>query len=745
MSASSMSPKTQKNHKRISVKKDSFLEDVDLPFSDNFEHLQALEFEATVLLISASRRAFNVDVRGDLGDKNPLTRKGKTPKISETERRYPPEQILAETRRINRKREALSESAGVSLHFEKICQRYGLDDFERDVVLVLFMKSTAEEFATLLSNLESRRDQPSVRGLRVGTILLMLNSEFVDQIRNRKYFSTNATLMRNEILANRSSQYDDISSILDEEFFLHQRVVNYILGDNNVYGSELKCINKVNPSVNIDQVVIPEQQKRQILQQAQKFLGFNERGHSERLNKFFGYGTGLTYLFYGPSGTGKTMMAHSLANKLNSTLLGINLEKLDRWTSTRESVIAYLFKEAQLTGGIVFLDECDDMFETDSCLSMFLLTELEKACCITIMATNRPERLDKAIDRRIALKVPFHVPSEQEREVIWKALLPPQVKAGSGLDFKCLAEKYVFTGGLIKNTILMALHKATDSNNGKDLTLSQEDLEKAAEYQAENLLVKPGCGKTYKPSKKAGDLPLGSKDRGAVQNLAKCTGTLVKKGSGARIVLTADDIQTGIDVVDSIGASCGLYVRRVDVEELSRGTGERDRENLFRSEKFLPLDFMTMGPGPRFIICLVDRNGHIEDIFTKHASGEDESQELLSSLRSSEEVIYIVTRPFKSQFLPQEITLFMNISPPPEEIQLNRWQKVLNGCVYDEKDLVDLVERYPMHIREIDSLAHKARLSSLLHTGDESQAFQQIERVIRQHRSSTPVLFGTRE
>jgi SpoVK/Ycf46/Vps4 family AAA+-type ATPase len=106
-----------------------------------------------------------------------------------------------------------------------------------------------------------------------------------------------------------------------------------------------------------------------------------------------------------------------------------------------DDVITYIFKEARLREGIVFFDECDDIFQEGDDLSRLLLIEVEKADCITILATNKPFRLDPSLERRITMKVPFVFPDEGLRRKIWQGIVPPNVRLSEDVDLDRLVQE----------------------------------------------------------------------------------------------------------------------------------------------------------------------------------------------------------------------------------------------------------------------------------------------------------------
>lgn len=263
----------------------------------------------------------------------------------------------------------------------------------------------------------------------------------------------------------------------------------------------------------MDQVVLESGLKQDTVQLAESYAVRGEKGAELSLDEFYGYGTGLSFLFHGPSGTGKTALAHALANHLNMPLLSLNVDGLDNYDLSFEDAIKYMFREARLSNCIVFLDECDDLLREDSHDSRTFLIEIEKSQCITIMATNKVVDLDPALDRRISMKVPFILPDEGQRTEIWKALVPPTVTIASDVNFREFAKKYVFTGGLIKNTIFVAINNTLKKNSKANVTVNSEMIHKTAAYQAQSMFAQNGIGEIYLPETEMEKLGIKNQDR----------------------------------------------------------------------------------------------------------------------------------------------------------------------------------------------------------------------------------------
>ncbi|WP_041972275.1 ATP-binding protein, partial [Geobacter sp. OR-1] len=362
-----------------------------VPFVDNFEHLQALELEAMLMVAVATLR------RGDRrsrGDEEPLS--AIFPFLPEHADLRQAEEMLARIEAENRQREDLCKTQRIDLNFISFCSMWNLDRLERKVVLLLLMQFTSHDFAEVFSS--SKLERNCDNGMEIGVILSIISTDLRSQLENRRLFSVHGRLNKQEIIEGHCDHYDERTNILKVSTYLHERHSRYIIGDNNQYTSEFSFIRQERSIVRLEQVIMEEDLKLEVVSTVERFQAAQQSSRQNELDRFFGYGTGLAMLFYGPSGTGKTMLARGLANHLDVPLLTLNMEEVDNAPVHRDGVVSLLFREAALTGGIVLLDECDDIFSgmRNHGMSRSLLLELENSRCITILATNQPLELDPA-------------------------------------------------------------------------------------------------------------------------------------------------------------------------------------------------------------------------------------------------------------------------------------------------------------------------------------------------------------
>src|SRR5215831_6941907 len=204
-------------------------------------------------------------------------------------------------------------------------------------------------------------------------------------------------------------------------------------------------------------------------------------------------GHGLTALFAGPSGTGKTMAAQVLARELGLDLHRIDASQLvSKWVGETEKNIAMAFGARV---GVLFFDEADALFgkrgeaksPQDRWANIevgYLLQRMEEYDGVTILATNRMQDMDDAFLRRLHVVVDFPMPSEPDRHRIWQGMFPAAADRAEDIDLAVLAREFEISGGEIKNAMLAAAYMAA----AEARPIGMEHLRRAATRE----LVKSG-------------------------------------------------------------------------------------------------------------------------------------------------------------------------------------------------------------------------------------------------------------
>jgi hypothetical protein len=237
---------------------------------------------------------------------------------------------------------------------------------------------------------------------------------------------------------------------------------------------------RIEPAATWQDLVLPEAQL-QILRDIAVQVRFRARVYEDW--GFAGKGTrglGLSALFTGTSGTGKTMAAEVLANELQLDLYRIDLSQVvSKYIGETEKNLRRVFDAAEEGGAILLFDEADALFGKRSEVKdshdryanievSYLLQRMEAYRGLAILTTNMKSALDTAFLRRIRFIVQFAFPDAAQRMEIWRRVFPAQTPT-EGLDVHKLARLNI-TGGNIRNIALSAAFFAAHASEPVRMT-----------------------------------------------------------------------------------------------------------------------------------------------------------------------------------------------------------------------------------------------------------------------------------
>jgi hypothetical protein len=187
---------------------------------------------------------------------------------------------------------------------------------------------------------------------------------------------------------------------------------------------------------------------------------------------------GYRALFYGPSGTGKTMTACLLGKSTGRDVYKVDLSLVvSKYIGETEKNLARVFDQAQHTGWILFFDEADALFgkrnETRDAHDRYanqevsyLLQRIEVFDGIAILATNQKDNMDRAFSRRFESIIYFPMPRPEERVRLWRQGFSPKARFEESVDFDAIAAQYEMCGGSIMNVVRYASLQALESGHG---------------------------------------------------------------------------------------------------------------------------------------------------------------------------------------------------------------------------------------------------------------------------------------
>jgi SpoVK/Ycf46/Vps4 family AAA+-type ATPase len=231
---------------------------------------------------------------------------------------------------------------------------------------------------------------------------------------------------------------------------------------------------KIKPCYGWEDIVLPEDkiaQLKEISSQVKhRYRVFGEWGFDRKLS----YGKGLSVLFTGPPGTGKTMAAEVIAHELQLDFYKVDLSGVvSKYIGETEKNLSKIFNEAETSNAILFFDEADALFGKRTEVSdshdryanietSYLLQKMEEYEGIVILASNLRENMDEAFTRRIRFIVEFPFPDEASRLRIWKTHFPHEAPLGDGINYEFLSKRFQIAGGNIKNIVLNSAFLAAE-------------------------------------------------------------------------------------------------------------------------------------------------------------------------------------------------------------------------------------------------------------------------------------------
>ena len=230
---------------------------------------------------------------------------------------------------------------------------------------------------------------------------------------------------------------------------------------------------RIKPRSSWDDLVLPEGPKQLLRDLAQQVRHrstvYDDWGFARTSTRGFG----VTALFSGDSGTGKTMAAEVIAAELGLDLYRVDLSAVvSKYIGETEKNLSAIFDAAEAGGAILLFDEADALFGKRSDVkdshdryanveTAYLLQRMEAYRGLAILTTNLRSNLDRAFLRRLRFVVQFPFPDEAMRQQIWARAFPEQTPT-EGLDPRGLARMQI-SGGSIRSIALAAAFSAADA------------------------------------------------------------------------------------------------------------------------------------------------------------------------------------------------------------------------------------------------------------------------------------------
>lgn len=282
---------------------------------------------------------------------------------------------------------------------------------------------------------------------------------------------------------------DDPRALAEVEFELTGKSLDILKIERRLAKEPLGAKGIRKAKVRMEQLVLSEEVHRALQMAIAQARNADVLIRDWGLGEVMPYGRAVTLLFSGPPGVGKTACAEALAHELERPILVADYSQIQNcFVGQTEKNIVKMFRAARAHEAVLFWDEADAMFYDREMAARswevrdvnVLLQELERFDGVCILATNRKVSLDKALERRISLKVEFDRPDREMRWEIWQRLIPPKMPLSDDVDLDKLSA-FDLTGGEIRNVVLNAARLSLSRTGSASVTM--RDIQRAIEME----------------------------------------------------------------------------------------------------------------------------------------------------------------------------------------------------------------------------------------------------------------------
>lgn len=378
----------------------------------------------------------------------------------------------------------------ICVHFDREPDGERLRELAAKLLLCGAVPVVSADFTEALSEITGRLAQevgfviviapqcPEKPSERTDTVHIALpNPTLAEQYRLWRQESESCTLAGGADLSELSGEFDMTPGAVKKAL----RYARVLGGDKPLTLSDVKrgCYRsfgadmgdkatKLQSAYSWDDMVLPKQSLRLLREACSQVRLRHKVLHGWGFSEKMPYGTGVSMLFTGPPGTGKTMAARILAGELGMDIYRISLANVvSKYIGETEKNLNEIFDKAKLCRGILFFDEADVLFSKrtevreandkySNMESAFLLQKIEDFGGVVILATNLVQNFDEAFKRRMRFLIDFPFPGKAQRKSLWQKAFPDGAPLGD-IDMDFLVEHFALSGSNIRN---IALHSA---------------------------------------------------------------------------------------------------------------------------------------------------------------------------------------------------------------------------------------------------------------------------------------------
>ncbi|TET13156.1 MAG: ATP-binding protein [Dehalococcoidia bacterium] len=366
-------------------------------------------------------------------------------------------------------KKAASLAAGVSLRLCELADTFGLSDLELDALLVCILPEIDVKYEKLYAYLHDNvtRKRPSVH-----LLLQCLLASQKEMLRARDTFLPQAPLIAHRLIRLEDDPSAGTSSLLAKNLKAEDRIVNYLLGSDQIDTRLSRYAHLLIPSVTIEDMVLPEEIAAQLSHCASALLG----------------GPGSVVYLQGSPGVGKKTAAEALCHACGLPLLMVDLANLLADDSPADARIALALREAKLQGTALCWDRFDLLLTDDAGLRASLETLIQGIRDFSgpVLTTGEAAwQPGDALKGKSFSRIEFDLPSYATRRRLWESYLNGHGPTASEADLEDVAGKFRFTPAQIRDAAATARNQAMCQG---DEEISASDLHAACRVTSNHRL-----------------------------------------------------------------------------------------------------------------------------------------------------------------------------------------------------------------------------------------------------------------
>lgn len=288
----------------------------------------------------------------------------------------------------------------------------------------------------------------------VDFLLQMISRSRLERLRLRERFLPGGALLRARLISLVQPRDLSSDSLLVQEVRLPDRIVNFLMAYDHLDRTVAPYARIVHPEARLSAVVADPEALARLVDLALPVL----RAPLPR-------GSGVVLGISGPPGTGKTFLAMALAAEAGRPVVQVDGQRLAALDPLPEDLLDALFQEAAMRRALLLIEGCEALLTQRTNRVPALLDRLDRHPGVSILCATDTRQMDPSVERHVAFQLALEPPDVAGRRRLWETILPDD-RRGPDVDLAALAQTFEFTGGQIRNAVMVAERLADPTGGG---------------------------------------------------------------------------------------------------------------------------------------------------------------------------------------------------------------------------------------------------------------------------------------